>query len=190
MANRAKRKPPVKGLTKTTKKLRGLEGRMSGNLKDTNKYSNSDEDSEGFGDNDDDEEETEEETMSAELTARIVTPRGKHGETDLFRENDELKKKLQMVIRQQKVKQLIREEDELVIVRLRRYVKEQLWKKVKFITDEGVLDRALERCSDYFKVEHNNKMEWKLRMSREVQQSINNRRNNCITDLGEAYMSK
>ena len=65
MANPAKRKPPVKGLTKTTRKLKGLAGRMGGNLKDTNTYSSSDEDSEGFGDNDDDEEETGEETMRA-----------------------------------------------------------------------------------------------------------------------------
>ena len=42
----------------------------------------------------------------------------------------------------------------------------------------------------YFGVEDNMKLERKLHMSREVQQSINNRRNNCITDLGEAYMSE
>ena len=81
------------------------------------------------GEDDDDEEETGEGMMSAELTARIVTPRGKHVAMDIFRENEELKKKLQMLAKQKKIKQLINEEDELVIVRLRRYVKEQLWKK-------------------------------------------------------------
>ena len=78
MANPAKRKPPAKGLTNSTKKAKALESRVSGNRKDINTYNSSDGESEGFGDNDDDEEETGEETMSAELRARIVTPRGKH----------------------------------------------------------------------------------------------------------------
>ena len=190
MANPVKRKPPARGLTNSTKKAKALESRVRGNQKEINTYNSSDEESDGFGDDEDDNEETGEETMRAELTGRIVTPRGKHVGTDLFRENDELKKKLQMVARQKKVKQLIHEEDELVIVRLRRYVKEQLWKKVKFITDNSVLDQALNRCTAYFGVEDNMKVEWKLQMSRELQQSINNWRNNCITDLGEAYMSK
>ena len=130
MANPVKRKPPARGPSDSTKKAKVVGSRGRGSPKEVATYRGSDEGSDGFDDDEDDNEETGEETMSAELTGRIVTPRGKHVATDLFRENEELKKKLQMVVRQKKVKQLIHEEDELVIVRLRRYVKEQLWKKV------------------------------------------------------------
>ena len=87
-------------------------------------------------------------------------------------------------------KQLIHEEDELAMVILRRYVKEQLWKKVKFITDDPVLERVLTKCTGQFGVEDKEMLDWKIQMSREVQQSINKRRHNCANDLDEAYMGK
>jgi hypothetical protein len=45
-----------------------------------------------------------------------------------------------------KMKELINEEDEMVVMKLCRFVKEQLWKKAKFITNNNVLDRALKKC--------------------------------------------
>ena len=68
---------------------------MRGNQKEINTYKGSDEESDGFDEDEDDNEETAEETMCAELTGRIVTPRGKEVAWDLFRKNDELKKRLQ-----------------------------------------------------------------------------------------------
>jgi len=119
-----------------------------------------------------------------------MTPQAKKKETELMLENEVLKKRLQLVRGQSKMKRLINEEDELVMLRLRRYVKEQLWKKVKFITDDDVLERALNKCADHFSIDDKERYDWKQRMSREVQQSINNRRNNCVNDLGEAFIGE
>jgi hypothetical protein len=100
------------------------------------------------------------------------------GQAALQKEYDALRTKLHMATRHTKMKQLITEEDEMVVMKLRRFVKEQLWKKVKFITDDNVLDRALQKCIEHFRVDEREQTDWKLRMLREVQQSINNRRNN------------
>jgi len=121
---------------------------------------------------------------------QMVTPRAEESETDLVKENEALRTRLQKASRHFQMKQLINEKDELVMLRLRRYVKEQLWKKVKFITDDDVLERALNKCADQFGVDEKERYDWRQRMSREVQQSLNNRRNNCVNDLGEAFMSK
>ena len=107
-----------------------------------------------------------------------------------MKENKALKKRLQQATRHLQMKQLINEEDELVMLRLRRYVKEQLWKKVKFITYGNFWERALNKCADHFSVDDKERYDWKQQMSREVQQSMNNRRNNCINDLGEAFIGK
>ena len=110
--------------------------------------------------------------------------------TELMEENKALKMRLQQVTWNTKMKQLINEEEELVMLRLRHFVKEQLWKKVKFITDYNMLERALTKCAIQFGVEDKEKLDWKLQMAWEVQQSINNRHNNCTNNLSEAYTSK
>ena len=123
-------------------------------------------------------------------TDRMITLRAEEMETELMLENEVLKKRLHQARGQSKMKRLINKEDKLVMLRLRRYVKEQLWKKVKFITDGDVLERALNKCADRFSIDDKERYDWKQRMSREVQQSINNRRNNCINDLGEVFIGK
>ena len=121
---------------------------------------------------------------------RVCMPTDEYTRTDLMKENEALKIRLQQATCQSKMKRLMNKEDKLLLLRLRRYVKEQLWKKVKFITNNDVLGKALNNCADHFGIEEKERQEWKLCMSREVQQSINSRCNNCVTDLGEAFMSK
>jgi hypothetical protein len=45
-----------------------------------------------------------------------------------------------------KMKQLINKEDEMVVMKLCRFVKNWLWEKVKFIMDNNMLERALKKC--------------------------------------------
>ena len=47
------------------------------------------------------------------------------------------------------------------MLRLHCYVKEQLWKKVKFITDDDVLERALNKWADHFSVDDKERYDWK-----------------------------
>ena len=104
-------------------------------------------------------------------------------------ELDKLKTQLQKQARMFKL-QKASQEDELVTIKLRRFVKERLWKKVKFITDDTVLQKAMNTCAKHFGVEDKEKPDWKVRHAKEVQFSINNRRNNCAQDLERAYMGK
>lgn len=105
-------------------------------------------------------------------------------------ELDKLKTQLQKQARMFKLQKASQDEDELVTIKLRRFVKERLWKKVKFITDNTVLQKAMNTCAKHFGVEDKEKPDWKVRHAKEVQFSINNRRNNCAQDLEKAYMGK
>jgi hypothetical protein len=105
-------------------------------------------------------------------------------------ELDKLKTQLQKQARMFKLQKASQDEDELVTIKLRRFVKERLWKKVKFITDDTVLQKAMNTCAKHFGVEDKEKPDWKVRHAKEVQFSINNRRNNCAQDLERAYMGK
>ena len=190
--------PKRKAASKQTEVARKRSPAVSNRKNEHTQLELNDEDSLDDGQDEDNEEPKEEEqeiiaSPSIERSKnlhRVCTPTDEYTRTDLMKEKEELKIRLQQATRQTKIKRLMNEEDELLLLRLRRYVKEQLWKKVKFITNDDVLGKALNNCADHFGIEEKERQDWKLRMSREVQQSINNRHNNCITDLGEAFMSK
>jgi hypothetical protein len=77
-----------------------------------------------------------------------------------------------------------------VWIKLGQFVKEVLWKRVKFITDEDVLLKAMNVCAKHVGVEEKEKPEWRLRHGKKVQFSIKGRRNNCAQDMEKAYKRK
>lgn len=182
---RVPKRKAAKGALEASKKGRVAPNKTIGHrgrLKDSNGcYTSYDEDDNNFNDNDssldDDSPQQQVQTVPSK-PASTQAAKSSTGQAALQKEYDALRTKLHMATRHAKMKQLINEEDEMVVMKLRRFVKEQLWKKVKFITDDNVLDRALQKCIEHFRVDEREQTDWKLRMLREVQQSINNRRNN------------
>lgn len=181
----------------TTKKSRVATNRATGRLKDDDDFESEDEvgdDTSVTGSISSLDLTSPSSKSNSESTSQrsgnISTLLDKTKQADLQKENKALKTQIQKQTRMAKLKKASNDEDELVTIKLRRYVKEQLWKKVKFITDDTVLQKAMNACAKHFGVDDKEKPDWKLRHAKEVQFSINNRRNNCAQDLEKAYMSK
>ena len=111
-------------------------------------------------------------------------------QAELRTENEKLKKILENQTLLSKQTKALQAEAELVSLKLKAYVKEKLWKQVKFITDDDILQKALSQCAKNMNVADTEKTEWKLRHTTDIQVSLNTRRNNCSQDLGKAYSGK
>ena len=72
-------------------------------------------------------------------------------------------------------------------MKIGQFVQEVLWKRIKLISGEDDLLRAMDVCAQHFNVEEKERAEWRLRHGRKVQQSINGRRNNCAQDIEKEY---
>jgi hypothetical protein len=132
-------------------------------------------------------------TEKAKKTSPTKTSRtrdtlnNKEKDADLLKENKELKSLLMKQSRAAKEKKAMKDEDDLVSMKLGRFVKEVLWKRIKFITGKEVLLKALNVCAQHFNVEEKERAEWRLRHGKKIQASLNGRRNNCAQDIEKEY---
>ena len=147
-------------------------------------------------DADSSEEENEDEGTKTATKRRLPTKakqtpnpavRAKKVAAELKKENEELKAKLANQQRALKEQKATIEEDELRNYQIKRYVKEFLWKRVKWITDDVILQKTLDKCARHFQIVAKDVLDWKIRHSKEVQNSLNVRRNNCVQDMAAAY---
>ena len=150
-------------------------------------------------DADSSEEENEDEGTKTATKRRLPTKakqtpnpavRAKRVAAELKKENEELKAKLADQQRALKLQKATIEEDEMRNYQLRRYVKEFLWKRVKWITDDTILQKAMNKCARHFEIVGTDLPKWKIQHSKEVQHSLNMRRNNCVQDMASAYKGK
>jgi hypothetical protein len=66
---------------------------------------------------------------------------------------------------------------------VRKYVKEGLWKRCKFITCRETMEECMNEVADQFAIEGNKKEHWKSTYEHAVRDALNNRRNNTAQDL-------
>jgi hypothetical protein len=122
-----------------------------------------------------------------QTSATKTSRRSDKGDEDLLKENEALKSLLKKQSRAEKEKKAMKDEDDLVSMKIGQFVKEVLWKRIKFISGEKDLLRAMNVCAQHFNVPEKERAEWRLRHGRKVQQSINGRRNNCAQDIEKEY---
>ncbi len=122
-----------------------------------------------------------------QTSATKTSRRSDKGDEDLLKENEALKSLLKKQSRAEKEKKAMKDEDDLVAMKIGQFVKEVLWKRIKFISGAKDLLRAMNVCAQHFNVPEKERAEWRLRHGRKVQQSINGRRNNCAQDIEKEY---
>lgn len=66
---------------------------------------------------------------------------------------------------------------------VRKYVKESLWKRCKFITCRETMDECMNEVAAHFAIEGDKREHWKSTYENAVRDALNNRRNNSAQDL-------
>jgi len=127
---------------------------------------------------------------------QIVTPRGKTSR-ELILDPTEVQLSVQQyetVIADYK-ERLVRAERQLRAIsktqladkfmenEVRKYVKESLWKRCKFITCQETMDDCMDEVAGHFAIDGIKIDHWKNTYAHAVRDAINNRRNNTAQDL-------
>ena len=73
---------------------------------------------------------------------------------------------------------------------VRKYVKEGLWKRCKFITCRETMDECMNEVADQFAIDGNKREHWKSTYEHAVRDALNNRRNNTAQDLKKELIGK
>jgi hypothetical protein len=189
-----KRKPPPTPTPIPTKIQKKGEGR----LKDDDDFASQDDSDDDNNLTDSEEspispsraEKTKKRVPSNKKSKTSATQNKEDKEAELVKENEALRSQLHKQSRAEKEKKAIEDEDDLVSIKLGRFIKEVLWKRCKFITSDATLLKAMNVCARHFGIEEREKTEWRLRHMKKVQKNINGRRNNCAQDVEKAYKRK
>ena len=80
--------------------------------------------------------------------------------------------------------------DKFQILQVRKMVKEDLFKKVKFITTSKIEESAMTYLARKFSVKTEEEADWKATYSHFVRDALNNKRNNTAQDLKKALEGK
>ena len=141
---------------------------------------------------DDDDEEIMEVNNSRKTTNLTVTPPPStrpavREETETFESLQGLIDKLQerntLLSRQIKAVSKMGTVDRYEVMQLRKMVKEDLFKRVKFITTVTTENKCLQYLSNKFNVPQDTKRDWCATYAHCVRNAINNKRNNVSQDL-------
>jgi hypothetical protein len=73
--------------------------------------------------------------------------------------------------------------DKFLETEIKKYVKQGLWKRCKFITCRETMEECMEEVADTFSVKGNKREHWKSTYEHAVRAALNNRRNNTAQDL-------
>jgi hypothetical protein len=73
---------------------------------------------------------------------------------------------------------------------VRKYVKEGLWKRCKFITCRETMEECMNEVADQFTIEDKQREHWKSTYKHAVRDALNNRQNNTAQDLKKELIGK
>jgi predicted transposase YbfD/YdcC len=73
---------------------------------------------------------------------------------------------------------------------VRKYVKESLWKRCKFITSAETMEHCMNEVANHFAVAAEKREHWKSTYAHSVRDALNNRRNNTAQDLKKELVGK
>jgi predicted transposase YbfD/YdcC len=73
---------------------------------------------------------------------------------------------------------------------VRKYVKESLWKRCKFITSAETMELCMNAVANHFSVATEKREHWKSTYAHSVRDALNNRRNNTAQDLKKELVGK
>ena len=74
--------------------------------------------------------------------------------------------------------------------RVRSWSKETLWKQLKFITNDTIMNQAMRKAAKYFKVNEEEKGHWMSTYAHVVRDGLNQKRNACSQAMRKALFSK
>jgi hypothetical protein len=80
--------------------------------------------------------------------------------------------------------------DKFLENKVRKYVKESLWKCCKFITCCETMDKYVNEVAEQFSIEGIKREHWKSTYEHAVRDALNNRRNNTAQDLKKELIGK
>jgi hypothetical protein len=73
---------------------------------------------------------------------------------------------------------------------VRKYVKESLWKRCKFITSAETMEHCMNEVAHHFSIAAEKREHWKSTYAHSVRDALNNRRNNTAQDLKKEIAGK
>ncbi len=73
---------------------------------------------------------------------------------------------------------------------VRSWTKENLWKQVKFITNDLTMNKIMTKAAKHFKVPDDEKIHWMSTYAHIVRDGLNQKRNACSQDLRKTLKSK
>ena len=73
---------------------------------------------------------------------------------------------------------------------VRKYVKEGLWKRCKFITCRETMEECMNEVANQFAIEDKKREHWKSTYEHAVRDALNNRRNNTAQDLKKELIGR
>lgn len=73
---------------------------------------------------------------------------------------------------------------------VRKYVKESLWKRCKFITSAETMEHCMTEVATHFSIASEKREHWKSTYAHSVRDALNNRRNNTAQDLKKELAGK
>ncbi len=73
---------------------------------------------------------------------------------------------------------------------VRKYVKEGLWKRCKFITCRETMEECMNEVADQFTIDDKQREHWKSTYEHAVRDALNNRQNNTAQDLKKELIGK
>ena len=74
--------------------------------------------------------------------------------------------------------------------RVRSWSKEILWKQLKFITNDAIMNQAMRKAAKHFKVPEEEKGHWMSTYAHIVRDGLNQKRNACSQAMRKALLSK